>query len=161
MSKGIPYFSFIRVNKGFSGGSDSKESACSAGDLGLIPGLGRSPGEGNSYPLQYSCLENPHGQRSLAGYSPRGCKGLDTTEQLSTAQQQGLKMTCLWFSKSKLDSLPQRKGEDQHWWRQYYAPGSRSSMIASHLVLIASCGNRFWDDPDFTGEEISSGWFLN
>ena len=95
MSKGIPYFSFIRVNKGFSGGSDSKESACSAGDLGLIPGLGRSPGEGNSYPLQYSCLENPHGQRSLAGYSPRGCKGLDTTEQLSTAQQQGLKMTCL------------------------------------------------------------------
>ena len=95
MSKGIPYFSFIRVNKGFSGGSDSKESACSAGDLGLIPGLGRSPGEGNSYPLQYSCLENPHGQRSLAGYSPQGCKGLDTTEQLSTAQQQGLKMTCL------------------------------------------------------------------
>jgi len=39
-------------------GSDSKESACNAGDLGLIPGLGRSPGEGNSNPLQYSCLEN-------------------------------------------------------------------------------------------------------
>ena len=54
MSKGIPYFSFIRVNKGFSGGSDSKESACSAGDLGLIPGLGRSPGEGTVCPLQYS-----------------------------------------------------------------------------------------------------------
>ena len=43
---------------GFPGGSDGKESACNAGDLGLIPGLGRSPGEGNSYPLQYSCLEN-------------------------------------------------------------------------------------------------------
>ena len=42
---------------GFSGGSDGKESACSAGDLGLIPGLGRSPGEGNGYPHQYSCLE--------------------------------------------------------------------------------------------------------
>ena len=40
----------------FPGGSDSKESACSAGDLGLIPELGRSPGEGSSYPLQYSCL---------------------------------------------------------------------------------------------------------
>ena len=39
------------------GGSDSKESACNAGDLGLIPGLGRSPGEGLGYPLQYSCLE--------------------------------------------------------------------------------------------------------
>ena len=42
----------------FSGGSAGKESACNAGDLGLIPGLGRSPGEGNSYPLQYSGLEN-------------------------------------------------------------------------------------------------------
>ena len=44
---------------GLSGGSDGKEFACNAGDLGLIPGLGRSPGEGNSYPLQYSCLEKP------------------------------------------------------------------------------------------------------
>ena len=43
----------------FDGGSDSKESACNVGDLGLIPGLGRSPGEGNGNPLQYSCLENP------------------------------------------------------------------------------------------------------
>ena len=43
---------------GFPGGSDGKESACSAGDPGLIPGLGRSPGEGNGNPLQYSCLEN-------------------------------------------------------------------------------------------------------
>ena len=47
-----------------------KESACKAGDLASIPGLGRSPGGGHSNPLQYSCLENPHGQRSLAGYSP-------------------------------------------------------------------------------------------
>ena len=43
---------------GFPSGSDGKESACNSGDLGLIPGLGRSPGEGNGYPLQYSCLEN-------------------------------------------------------------------------------------------------------
>ena len=41
------------------GGSDSKESACNAGDLGSIPGSGKSPGEGNGNPLQYSCLENP------------------------------------------------------------------------------------------------------
>ena len=52
---------------GFPGGSDSKESACNMGDLGLIPGLGRSPGEGHGNPLQYSCLENPHGYRSLEG----------------------------------------------------------------------------------------------
>ena len=43
---------------GFPGGSDYKESACDAGDLGLIPGLGRSPGGGHGNPLQYSCLEN-------------------------------------------------------------------------------------------------------
>ena len=52
------------------------------GDPGLIPGSGRSPGEGNGNPLQYSCLENPHGQRNLVGYSPRGCKESDTTEWL-------------------------------------------------------------------------------
>ena len=43
----------------FPGGASGKESACNAGDPGLTPGLGRSPGEGNSNPLQYSCLENP------------------------------------------------------------------------------------------------------
>ena len=42
----------------FPGGSDGKESACNAGDLGSIPGSGKSPGEGNGYPLHYSCLEN-------------------------------------------------------------------------------------------------------
>ena len=75
---GIPVF------LGFPGGSDSKESICSEGDLGLIPGLGRSPGAGHDNPLQYSCLETPHGQRSLAGNSCWGCKESDTTERLST-----------------------------------------------------------------------------
>ena len=67
-----------------SGGSDSKESVCNAGDMALIPGLRRSPGEGNGNSLQYSCLENPHGQRSLAGYGSWGLKKSDTTERLST-----------------------------------------------------------------------------
>ena len=49
----------VRCWTGFPGGSARKESACNVGDLGLIPGSGRSPGEGNGYPLQYSCLENP------------------------------------------------------------------------------------------------------
>ena len=70
---------FIR----FPGGSEGKESACNAGDLVSIPGSGRSPGEGHDNPLQYSCLENPHGQRTLAIYSPWGCKELDMTEGLS------------------------------------------------------------------------------
>ena len=69
---------------GFPGGSDGKESACNAGDLGLIPGIRRPLGEGNGNPLQYPCLENPRGQRSLAGYSPWVPKELDTTDRLST-----------------------------------------------------------------------------
>ena len=70
---------------GFPGGSDGKESAYNVGDLGLIPGLGRSPARGHGNPLQYSCLENPLGQRSLAGYGPWGWKELDMTEWLHTA----------------------------------------------------------------------------
>ena len=46
-------------DRGFPGGAEVKASACNVGDLGSIPGLGRSPGEGNGNPLQYSCLENP------------------------------------------------------------------------------------------------------
>ena len=61
-------------------GSDGKESTCNAGDLGSVPGLERSPGGGHGNPLQYSCLENPHGQRSLVGYSPWGHKESDMTE---------------------------------------------------------------------------------
>ena len=52
------FFMGLLTIYGFPGGSDGKESACNAGDLGSIPGLGRSPAEGNGYPLQYSCLEN-------------------------------------------------------------------------------------------------------
>ena len=70
---------------GFSGGSDGVESSYSVVELGSIPGLGRSPGGGHGNPLQCSCLNHPHGQRSLVGYSPCGRKELDTTEQLSTA----------------------------------------------------------------------------
>ena len=55
------------THMGFPGGSDGKESACNAGDLGSIPGLGRSPGGRYGNPFQYSCPENPYGQRS---YSP-------------------------------------------------------------------------------------------
>ena len=72
-----------RLFSGFPGGSDSKESACKAGDLGLNPGLGRSPGGGHGNPLQYSCLENPHGQRRLVGYGPWCHKESDATEWLT------------------------------------------------------------------------------
>ena len=74
---------------GFPGSSADKESAFNAGDPSLTPGLGRSPGGGHGNPLQYSYLENLHGQRTLVGYSSWGYKESDMTEQLSTAQNKG------------------------------------------------------------------------
>ena len=65
---------------GFPGGSDGKESACNAGDSGLIPGLGSSPGEGNGNPLQYSCLENP---MDRGPQSVHGVTASDATEQVA------------------------------------------------------------------------------
>ena len=64
---------------GFPGGSEVKASACNAGDLGLIPGLGRSPGEGNDNLLQYSCLENPMDRGALWATVHRVAES-DTTE---------------------------------------------------------------------------------
>ena len=69
----------------FTGGSNGKESVYSAGDLGSIPGLGRSPGGGHGNPLQYSCLENPM-DRGAWQTTVCGCKESDMIEQLSTAQ---------------------------------------------------------------------------
>ena len=77
-----------RNNTGFPGGSDGKESACSVGDPGSIPGSGGSPGEGSGNSLQYSCLGNPMDRQ--VGCSQWGHKELDTTEQLSTTIQHSL-----------------------------------------------------------------------
>ena len=83
------FFFFWPTNetKGFPSDSDGKESACNAGDPGLILGLGRSPGEWNGYPFQYYCLENSDGQRSLAGYSTWGRKELDMTETITSMRE--------------------------------------------------------------------------
>ena len=70
----------VYPNMGFPGGSAGKESACNVGDLGPIPGLQRSPREGNSYPLQYPGLENSW-----------GCKESDTTERLTHSPRYSLK----------------------------------------------------------------------
>ena len=67
---------------GFLGGSDGKESACNAGDLGSIPGLRRSPGEWNGNPLQYSCLENPMDGGAWWVIQSMGSQRVSTTEQL-------------------------------------------------------------------------------
>ena len=74
-------------------GSDGKESTCNAGDRGSVPGLGRSPGEGNGYLLQYSCLENSVDRGAWRPTVPWGCKELDMTERLT--------LLLLYFSGSK------------------------------------------------------------
>ena len=75
--------STIDNDGGFPGGSEGKASACNVGNLGSIPGSRRSPGEGNSNPLQYSHLENStDGRLQMVGYSPCGHKESDTTKQL-------------------------------------------------------------------------------
>ena len=85
MSVFVSSGAIITVFLGFPSGTDGKESACNVGDLGSIPGLERSPGGGHGNPLQYSCLKKSHGQSSLVGYSPWGCKELDMTEHAAAA----------------------------------------------------------------------------
>ena len=82
LSEGSIYIfsQFVQNQKDFPGGSAGKESACNVGDLGSIPGLGRSPGEGRVYSLQYSGLEN---SMDCMGW---GRKELDITERLSLSQ---------------------------------------------------------------------------
>ena len=81
----VPVGGQVRIGaKSFTGGSVVKNPPANVGDVVFIPGLGRSPGGGHDNPLQYSCLENPHGLWSLVGYSLSGRKESDTTEGLMT-----------------------------------------------------------------------------
>ena len=75
----IPSFSWV-PSLGYPGSSDGKESACCAGDLGSIPGLGRSPGEGNGNLLQYSCLENPTDRGAWRATAHGAAKESEKTE---------------------------------------------------------------------------------
>ena len=79
----------------FPGGSDGKVSAYNAGDLGSIPGSGRSPGEGNGNPLQYSYLEHPMDGGAWLDYSPWGHKESDMTERLHSLTHTAF-IECIW-----------------------------------------------------------------
>ena len=133
----------------------SKESACNAGDPGLIPGSGRSPEEGNGNPLQYSYLENPR-QRSLAGYSSRVTRlGHDLATKFSSAQ----------FSPSVMsDSL--RPHESQHARPPCPSPTPRvhsdshplsqwcHTDISSSMVLFSSCPQSLLASESFPRSQL-------
>ena len=146
----------ILLFMGFLGGSDGKKSAYSARDLGSIPGLGRSPGGGHGNPLQYSCPENPHGQRSLVGCSPWSCKELETTEQLSTHSPTSIKILQYFHSWSncyinwlpalvminQLISCLENQLDACYWTLQSLIMGiyHRHDLVSDHLISLGISG---------------------
>ena len=90
-----------------------KESACQCRRCGFNPWVGMIPGGGNGNPLQYSCLENHHGQRSLVGYSPWSCKELDMTEWLSTHTHTYTTLLVLYLNDQRGISITPFQGEQQ------------------------------------------------
>ena len=121
--------------KGFPHSSVCKESACNAGDPSLIPGLGRSPGEGKGYPLQYSGLEN-----SMDCIVHGGHKELDTTERLSLSlypKEDLRKTSCLMTSKTGKGTPSQSSPRDTcnaifPWWRN----GKTGHLKSMNSLLI-------------------------
>ena len=131
---------------GFPGASDGKESLGNAGTLGSIPGLGRSLGGGHGNPLQYSCRENPLGQKILAGYSPWGHKESDMTEGLSTAQGH-----CVIFPEwTVISFLPMEKHS------------SFGHLV--HVHFVNACGvqasSKFYKDTVVTGIDREASYLL-
>ena len=102
--------------KGFPGGSHSKESTCNAGDLGLIPGLGRSPEGWHGNSLQYSCLENPHGQEEPGGLQSTGSQrvghGWVTKHSTQHTRYQQLNLT--FFFRPSVQMSTQWDGQFQN-----------------------------------------------
>ena len=89
--------------QGLPGGPDGKESACSVGDPGLVPGSGRSPGGGNGNRFQYSCPENPMDRGAWRATVHGGLKKSDTTERLTRSRLAGmvLALACQLFKRRK------------------------------------------------------------
>ena len=119
--------------------AQTKEFTWNAGDLRLIPGLGRSPGGGHGNLHQYSCLENPQGQRSLVGYSPWGGKESDATERLSRVQHS----TCIYHTWFVVRSTCERSMG----WFQFFTTESKTALIIFVYSNLCTCKfSFFWDN---------------
>ena len=116
-----------------------KNSPANAGDIrdvSSIPGLRRSSGGGHGIPLQYSCLENFHRQKSLEGYSPSGHKDLDMTEVAEhTCTLHKIKWFFMRFYKTRLSRKQCRKGRCRQLKDQYIKEGERSVTFVEHQIL--------------------------
>ena len=128
---------------GFPVGSDSKESAYNAGDLGLIPGLRGSLGGGHGNPHQYSCLENPHGQRNLAGYSPQGRRESDTTE--AAKQNTACGLCSLGMGTETQLGLCSPEGSDLDSACRETGEGASDLSISAHWGLCRLLRTQEWD----------------
>ena len=131
------------MSQGFPGGSDGRESACSAGDVASIPGLGRSPGEVNGNSLQCSCLENSMDRGAWWAIVHRGRKELDTAEQLAHPhlKSQGLS----WSSQRWCHPFLAGRG----WKRKSPSAGAmlkaRASSLLTECVYLGWSGKIFWE----------------
>ena len=112
---------------GFLGGSDGKESACNAGDLEE----GRSPGGGHGNPLQYCCLENPQGQRGLAGHSPWDRKESDMTDLLSAHTHKHRTLITIF-------NISTDDGTKKHFFLIFCIPGIRCTGSLTYINSFSS-----------------------
>ena len=127
------YFIYLYIARGFPGGSEFKVSACNSGDPGLILGLGRSPGEGNGNPLQYSCLENPMNGRAWWA-TVRGVTESDTTERLhALTHMQPARLLCPWDFPGKNTRV------GCHFFLQWIFLTHGSNLCLLHLLHWQAC----------------------
>ena len=137
---------------GFPSGSVNKESTCKAGDLGSVPGLGRCPGGGKWQPTPVFLPGESHGQRSLEGYSPWGCKESDMTEGLSIAQRMNdwtnkLEKNLCWLKVKRINIswafLPQATLGDVvlKTWILFFSPTLQLTTCLSRSIRFC-CSNK-------------------
>ena len=149
----------FRVGAALASLQGDSEFACNAGDLDSIPELGRSPGGGHDNLLQYSCLEKPHGQRSLVGYSLWGHKESDMTERLSTAQPLETFKTLASCRHLSLNS-PSPAGPRQVSKPSTWLLGQLYHQVPTHCLNLKISVSGTWEFPFLANSPVHLKQFL-